>query len=159
MQLLLYRIGDSTKIRFLINVRFRVIYSTVLPKGIPQRQKWMIHMEEIMQMILGNAKFQLGQVVSTPAVLETFNPLQTANGIPEALSNLWFRQEISIAEIEDAVLDAKNGKELANSLNRIKLFRKFTLDRELDGMVRLKGTDVWKNISYLKVYTATPPKK
>lgn len=76
-------------------------------------------------MILGNAKFQLGQVVSTPAVLETFN-LQTANGIPEALSNLWFRQEISIAEIEDAVLDAKNGKELANSLNRIKLFRKFT---------------------------------
>ncbi len=53
MQLLLYRIGDSTKIRFLINVRFRVIYSTVLPKGIPQRQKWMIHMEEIMQMILG----------------------------------------------------------------------------------------------------------
>lgn len=94
-----------------------------------------------------------------PCCIGNFQPLQTANGIPEALSNLWFRQEISIAEIEDAVLDAKNGKELANSLNRIKLFRKFTLDRELDGMVRLKGTDVWKNISYLKVYTATPPKK
>ena len=83
MQLLLYRIGDSTKIRFLINVRFRVIYSTVLPKGIPQRQKWMIHMEEIMQMILGNAKFQLGQVVSTPAVLETFNPCRPQTAFPK----------------------------------------------------------------------------
>ena len=80
--------------------------------------------------------------------------LQTANGIPEAMSNLWFRQESSIAEIEDAVWDAKNGKELADRLNRMKLFRKFTFDRELNGMVRLKGMDRMENISYLKVYTA-----
>lgn len=80
--------------------------------------------------------------------------LETATGIPEAMSNLWFRQESSIAEIEDAVWDAKNGKELADRLNRLKLFRRFTLDREMNGMVRLKGKDIWNNISYLKVYTA-----
>lgn len=33
-------------------------------------------MEEIMHMIFGNAKFLLGQVVSTPGAMRTFTPLQ-----------------------------------------------------------------------------------
>ena len=32
--------------------------------------------------------------------------LFTANGIPEALSNLWFRTDCSVVEIRDAIEDA-----------------------------------------------------
>lgn len=77
------------------------------------------------------------------------NPvLKTSNGIRESLSNLWYRNECSIAEIEDAVADSTTGKELENKLNSLKLFRKFTLDRESDTMVRLKAIDSFGNISY-----------
>ena len=36
--------------------------------------------------------------------------LYLANGIPEALSNLWYGSDSSVVEIRDAVEDAKNGK-------------------------------------------------
>ena len=79
------------------------------------------------------------------------NPmLRTSNGIRESLSNLWFRDECSIAEIEDVVEDSKNGMELANGLNSLNLFRKFTLDRETDTKVRLKSVDRLGNVSYFE---------
>ena len=77
--------------------------------------------------------------------------LFTANGIPEALSNLWFRTDCSVVEIRDAIEDAKNGKDLLNRIQKMKLLRKFTLDRENDKRVRLKATDFCGNISYLEV--------
>jgi hypothetical protein len=77
------------------------------------------------------------------------NPiLKTSNGTREALSNLWFRNECSIVEIEDVVEDSTNGTELMNGLNSLKLFRKFTLDRETDKKVRLKSVDSLGNVSY-----------
>lgn len=79
------------------------------------------------------------------------NPiLRTSNGIKEALSNLWYKNECSIVEIEDAVADSNNGTELLNQLNKLKLFGKYTLDRETDTMVRIKVVDAMGNISYFE---------
>ena len=63
------------------------------------------------------------------------------NGIPEALSNLWYGSDSSVVEIRDAVEDAKDGKDLLNRIQKMKLLRKFTLDRENEKRIRFKGTD------------------
>ena len=42
--------------------------------------------------------------------------LYLANGIPEALSNLWYGSDSAVVEIRDAVEDAKNGKDLLNRM-------------------------------------------
>lgn len=77
------------------------------------------------------------------------NPvLRTSNGDREALENLWYGNECSVAHIEDAVADSKTGYELMTKLNSLNLFRKFTLDRENDIMVRLKSVDSLGNVSY-----------
>lgn len=57
----------------------------------------------------------------------------------------------SVVEIRDAVEDAKNGKDLLNRIQKMKLLRKFTLDRETDKRIRFKGTDCWDNVSYLEI--------
>ena len=77
--------------------------------------------------------------------------LYTASGIPEAISNLWFRTDCSAVEIQDAVEDAKDSKDLLRRIQRMKLLRKFTLDRENEQKVRFKGTDCCDNISYLEI--------
>jgi len=77
--------------------------------------------------------------------------LYTASGIPEAMENLWFRCECSLVEIQDAVEDAKDSKDLLRRIQRMKLLRKFTLDRENEQKIRFKGTDCWDNISYLEI--------
>ena len=76
--------------------------------------------------------------------------LKTSNGIRESLSNLWYGEECSVAQIEDVVEDSRTGVELVNRLNNLKLFRKFTLDRETDTKVRLKSVDSLGNISYFE---------
>jgi hypothetical protein len=48
--------------------------------------------------------------------------LYLANGIPEALSNLWYGSDSAVVEIRDAVEDAKNGKDLLNRIQKMKLF-------------------------------------
>ena len=73
------------------------------------------------------------------------------NGIPEALSNLWYGTDSSVVEIKDAIEDAKDGKDLLSRIQRMKLLRRFTLDRENDSRVRLKATDCWDNTSYLEI--------
>ncbi len=79
------------------------------------------------------------------------NPvLKTSDGIREALSNLWYQNECSIAHIEDAVADSRTGYELMTKLNSLNLFRKFTLDRETDTKVRLKSVDCFGNVSYFE---------
>lgn len=77
------------------------------------------------------------------------NPvLKTSNGTREALSNLWYQNECSIAQIDDAVADSKTAYELMTNLNRLNLLRKFTIDRETDIMVRLQAVDKLGNVSY-----------
>lgn len=53
--------------------------------------------------------------------------------------------------IRDAVEDAKNGKDLLNRIQKMKLLRKFTLDRENEKRIRFKGADFCGNISYLEI--------
>ena len=77
--------------------------------------------------------------------------LFTANCIPEALSNLWFRTDCSVVELWDAVEDAKDGKDLLRRIQRLKLLEKFTLDRENEQRIRFKGTDCFGNINYLEI--------
>lgn len=79
------------------------------------------------------------------------NPvLKMSNGFREALCNLWYHNDSSIAEIEDAVADSKTGYELMTKLNRMNLLRRFTLDRETDTKVRLKSVDRLGNVSYFE---------
>lgn len=79
------------------------------------------------------------------------NPiLKTSDGTRESMSNLWFRNECSIVEIEDVVEDSTNGTELMNGLNNLNLFRKFTIDRETNKKVRLKSVDNLGNVSYFE---------
>lgn len=68
--------------------------------------------------------------------------LYLANGIPEALSNLWYGSDSAVVEIRDAVEDAKNGKDLLNRIQKMKLLRKFTLDRENDKRKGLEMTSL-----------------
>ena len=77
--------------------------------------------------------------------------LYTSNGIPEALSNLWYGTECSVVEIQDAVEDAENGKDLLNRLKQMKLLRKITADRETEKKVRFKTSDCWGNERYLEI--------
>lgn len=77
------------------------------------------------------------------------NPrLRTDRGISEALSNLCC--DCSVVDIEDVVADSETGAELLKQLSRLDLFRRFTLDRENDRMVRLKAVDCFGNISYFE---------
>lgn len=77
--------------------------------------------------------------------------LFTANGIPEALSNLWCGTDCSVVEIQDAIEDAKNAADLLRRIQKMKLLRKVALDRETEQKVRFKTTDCWGNISYLEI--------
>lgn len=79
------------------------------------------------------------------------NPtLRTSRGQAEALQNLWYNNRCTIADIEDAVEDSKNGKELVIKINNLNLLRKFTLDRETETKVRLKSIDALGNVSYFE---------
>ena len=44
--------------------------------------------------------------------------LFTANGIPEALSNLWYGTDCSVVEIQDAIEDAKNAQTFCGASRR-----------------------------------------
>lgn len=81
------------------------------------------------------------------------NPVYlTSGGIRMSLSNLYFRNESSVIEIQDAVEDSSTADELAANLNRLDLFEKFTVDRVTGVYVRLKSKDCWGNTHYFKAY-------
>lgn len=98
-----------------------------------------------------DGNIQLPKEKETRAMTYTKISLYTSNGIPEALSNLWYGSESSVTEITDAVEDAKEAKDLLRRLGRLKLLRKFQIDRETPTKVRLKSTDWLGNISYLEI--------
>lgn len=77
--------------------------------------------------------------------------LYTANGFPEALSNLWYDNNCSVVEIKDAIEDASDSNDLLNRIKKLNLLRKFSLDRENVKRIRFKCTDCWGNVSYFEV--------
>lgn len=97
----------------------------------------------------GNIQSQKRREINT--MTYTNIRLFTANGIPEALSNLWYGTDCSVVEIQDAIEDAKNAADLLRRIRKMKLLRKVALDRENEQKVRFKTTDCWGNISYLEI--------
>lgn len=97
----------------------------------------------------GNIQSQKRREINT--MTYTNIRLFTANGIPEALSNLWYGTDCSAVEIQDAIEDAKNAADLLRRIQKMKLLRKVALDRETEQKVRFKTTDCWGNISYLEI--------
>lgn len=80
------------------------------------------------------------------------NPvLKTQGGTIEALSNLCYDVRCTVIDIEDAVEDSSTSEELLRNINNLKLFDKFSLDRETDKYVRLISVDCWGNKHYLVV--------
>lgn len=77
--------------------------------------------------------------------------LYKASGIPESFRNLWYKDDSSVVEIEDAIEDASDSNDLLNRIKKLNLLRKFTLDRENDKRIRFKCIDCWGNVSYLEV--------
>ena len=97
----------------------------------------------------GNIQSQKRREINT--MTYTNIRLFTANGIPEALSNLLYGTDCSVVEIQDAIEDAKNAADLLRRIQKMKLLRKVALDRETEQKVRFKTTDCWGNISYLEI--------
>ena len=97
----------------------------------------------------GNIQSQKRREINT--MTYTNIRLFTANGIPEALNNLWYGTDCSVVEIQDAIEDAKNAADLLRRIQKMKLLRKVALDRETEQKVRFKTTDCWGNISYLEI--------
>lgn len=97
----------------------------------------------------GNIQSQKRREINT--MTYTNIRLFTANGIPEALSNLWYGTDCSVVEIQDAIEDAENAADLLRRIQKMKLLRKVALDRETEQKVRFKTTDCWGNISYLEI--------
>ena len=54
----------------------------------------------------------------------TYSKNQTLHG------NLWYSNDSSVVKIEDAVEDASDSNDLLNSIKKLNLLRKFSLDRE-----------------------------
>lgn len=78
--------------------------------------------------------------------------LITEDGIMENLASLYFKDNCSVIKIQDTVEESKTGEELALSLNKLKLFSKFTLDRETSEYARLVTTDCFGNRHYFKAW-------
>ena len=81
------------------------------------------------------------------------NPeLLTANGIPEALSIMFHKDNCNVVAIQDATEDSVTGSELVENLNKLRLFSRFRLDRETNEYARLITTDCWGNTHYFKAW-------
>ena len=66
---------------------------------------------------------------------------------PHAMCDLAWDRDDTI-KIYDAVEDAKDGKDLVKRLNALKLMVHWTLDRETDTMVRLRGKEPMGNTRF-----------
>lgn len=75
--------------------------------------------------------------------------LKNSNGAMESLSNICLDSRCTRLQIEDAVEDSTTSEELIKNINHLKLFAKFSLDRETDKYVRLVMTDPWGDKKYL----------
>ena len=77
--------------------------------------------------------------------------LTSARGYNEALSNLCFSRGTTVDDLYDAIEDSHSVKSLVENINKIKMVKKFNLDRETSSYVRLKNVDMLGNISYLTI--------
>lgn len=75
----------------------------------------------------------------------------TASMIPCSMSDLPLERDDTI-KVYDAVEDAKNGPDLVKRLNALNLRVRWTLDRETDKSVRLRGKEPLGNTRFFFAY-------
>lgn len=81
------------------------------------------------------------------------NPeLLTEDGIHESFLILFKKENCNVMVIQDAVEESVTGVDLVNRLNALKLFSRFSLDRETSEYARLITVDCWGNTHYLKAW-------
>lgn len=81
------------------------------------------------------------------------NPeLLTEDGIRESFLILFKKENCNVMAIQDAVEESVTGVDLVNRLNTLKLFSRFSLDRETSEYARLITVDCWGNTHYLKAW-------
>ena len=68
------------------------------------------------------------------------------------ISYAWSNICDNVADIEDAIEDATNSRELVKNVNAVCRTSRFSVDRETDEYVRLIATDTLGNITYIKAY-------
>ena len=79
------------------------------------------------------------------------NPeITLGDGKPENLTDLYHGDNCSIFAINDAVEDSTTGAELEKRLNALRLFSKFSLERETNEYVRLVTIDCFGKKHYFK---------
>ena len=77
------------------------------------------------------------------------NPvLFTEHGVNENLSSLYHKDNCTVIKILDTAEDSATGEELADGLNKLKLFSRFSVDRETSEYARLVTTDCFGNKHY-----------
>ncbi len=79
------------------------------------------------------------------------NPvLILGDGKEESLTDLYHGDNCNIFAINDAVEDSTTGAELEKRLNALKLFSKFSLERETNEYVRLATIDCFGKKHYFR---------
>ncbi len=81
------------------------------------------------------------------------NPeLFSANGVPEPMSIMYHKNNCTVIAIQDATEDSITGEELVANINKLRLFSRFTLDRETVEYARLITVDCFGETHYFKAY-------
>ena len=75
----------------------------------------------------------------------------TASMMPCFMGDLPWERDDTV-KVYDAVEDAKDGKDLVKRLNALNLRVKWTLDRETDKSVRLRGKEPMENTRFFFAY-------
>ena len=78
--------------------------------------------------------------------------LMTPNGRPEDFSILFVKDSCTVMAIYDAIEESVTGTDLVEKLNRLRLFSRFSLERETPEYVRLITTDCFGNTHYFKAW-------
>lgn len=78
------------------------------------------------------------------------NPvLITEHGVSENLSSLYYKDNCTVIKILDTAEESTTGAELADGLNKLRLFSRFSVDRETPKYARLVTTDCFGDKHYL----------
>ena len=81
------------------------------------------------------------------------NPeLMNENGVSESLSIMFHKDNCTVIAIQDATEESVTGSDLVEKLNKLRLFSRFSLDRETAEYARLITIDCFGNTHYFKAW-------
>ena len=74
------------------------------------------------------------------------------NGEPESLSIMFHKDNCTVIAIQDATEESVTGADLVEKLNKLRLFSRFSLDRETAEYARLVTVDCWGKTHFFKAW-------